>query len=346
MGTVTAVDLPGRRVTVDETDVVDYDTLVVAAGAVSDDFGVAGIAEHALTLKSVDDATTMRDQVLRQFERATVEPDAVRDGAMNVVVCGGGPTGVELAGGLAELYRKVLARDAPGVDLSPARIVLVEAADRLLAPFTPESSLGALEALERHGVEVRLGTGVAAANADGVVLSDGTAIAAPTVVWAAGVRAHPLAALLGVELDRRGRIVVDGDLSVPGHPEVFAIGDIAAAAWGDGVCPQVAQPAIQGGRHVGTQIGHRLRGEPTERFVYVDKGSMATIGRNAAVTELPNGWRFGGFVGWVAWLGLHLVTLVGVRNRLRVLVNWGWNYITYDRGSRLLAESVRRRPTG
>ena len=194
-----------------------------------------------------------------------------------------------------------------------------------------------------------LGTGVAEITAEGVELADGRRVAAATVVWAAGVRAHPLAAALGTDVDRRGRVVVAGDLSVPGHPDVFAIGDIAGAPLGggaDGVCPQVAQPAIQGGRHVAAQIANRLRGRPTEPFEYHDKGSMATIGRNAAVAEFPGGGRLGGFAGWVAWLGLHLIELVGMRNRLNVLVNWAWNYVTYDRGARLLAsgEDAARRP--
>ncbi|HWL45806.1 MAG TPA: NAD(P)/FAD-dependent oxidoreductase [Ilumatobacter sp.] len=341
MGTVTAIDAAARTLTVasgDTSDVLGYDTLVLAAGAVSDSFGVSGVAEHAIPLKSLADAERIRTRVLNEFERAAAQPDALADGALNLVVCGGGPTGVELAGGVAELYRRVLARDAPYLDLRPARIVLVDVAERLLATFSEESSAAARRTLARRGVEVILGTGVARVTAEGVELADGRHVPAATVVWAAGVRAHPLAAALGTELDRRGRLVVGPDLAVPAHPEVFAIGDIA----GTGL-PQVAQPAIQGGHHVASQIARRLRGEPTEAFTYRDKGSMATIGRNAAVAEFPGGRRLGGFAGWVAWLGLHLIELVGMRNRLNVLVNWGWNYLTYDRGARLLAgdEAVR-----
>ena len=346
MGTVTAIDLPAKRVTLtsgDGDDVLSFDSLVVAAGAVSDDFGVPGVDEFAVPLKSLADAERIRARVLRQFERAVAEPATVAAGALDVVVCGGGPTGVELAGGIAELYRRVLARDAPYLDVRPARIVLVDMADRLLATFSAASSAAARRTLERRGVEVRLGTGVAGVTGDGVELADGTTIRASTVVWAAGVRAHPLAAALGTELDRRGRIVVGADLAVPGHPDVYAIGDIAGAG-----LPQVAQPAIQGGQHVATQIVRRMRGETTQAFTYRDKGSMATIGRNAAVAEFPGGRRLGGFPGWVAWLGLHLIELVGMRNRLNVLVNWGWNYLTYDRGARLLAsdEAVRTGASG
>jgi NADH dehydrogenase len=345
MGTVAAIDLTGKTVTLagaaDEPgDRVEFDTLVLAAGAVSDSFGVPGVAAHALPLKALGDAERIRTRLLAQFELAAAEPDVVAGGALNVVVCGGGPTGVELAGGIAELYRRVLARDAPYVDLRPARIVLVDVADRLLSTFSAASSAAAQKTLARRGVEVLLGTGVAQVTGDGVELADGRRIPAATVVWTAGVRAHPLATALGTEVDRRGRLVVGANLSVPGHPDVFAIGDIAGVPLGGGtpgVCPQVAQPAIQGGRHVAAQIGHRLRGEPTEPFEYHDKGSMATIGRNAAVAEFPGGRRLGGFAGWVAWLGLHLIELVGMRNRLNVLVNWAWNYVTYDRGARLLA---------
>lgn len=345
MGTVTAIDVAARTVAVATGDgrpaqTVRYDTLVVAAGAVSDSFGVPGVAEHAHALKSLSDAERLRAHVLQRFERAASEPASVAAGSLDVVVCGGGPTGVELAGGLAELYQRVLAKDAPHLDLQPARIVLVDVADRLLATFAEVSSAAASRTLGRRGVEVLLGTGVAQVTTDGIDLADGSSIRAGTVVWAAGVRAHPLAAALGTELDRRGRIVVGPDLAVPGHPDVFAIGDIAAATVGGGsaeLCPQVAQPAIQGGRHVAAEIIRRRRGEASVPFVYRDKGSMATIGRNVAVAELPNGLRLRGFVGWVAWLGLHLVELVGLRNRLNVLVNWGWNYLTYDRGARLLA---------
>jgi NADH dehydrogenase len=199
--------------------------------------------------------------------------------------------------------------------------------------------------LRRRGVEVLLGTGVAKVDGSGVHLADGRVVPSRTVVWAAGVRASPLASLLGLPLGRGGRLVVDDDLSVPGHPEVFAVGDIAAAPDLDGTpLPQMAQPAIQSGRHVARQIGYRLQGLRGEPFRYHDKGSMATIGRHEAVTEFPNGIRLWGWIGWLSWLGLHLVQLMGFRNRLNVLVNWAWNYFTYDRGARLLAEADRELP--
>lgn len=348
MGRVIAVDLTRRRVALDDGGDVDYEYLVLATGAVSNDFGVPGVAEHAFPLKHLDDALALRAHVLDRFERAVAGP-VVPDGALDVVVCGGGPTGVEMAGGLAELYAKVLAKDFPELPVGRARITLVEMADRLLGPFHPQSSLRALRQLRRQGVEVRFGVGVARADEAGVELSDGTLIPARTIVWATGVAAEPVAAMTGTPTGRGGRLVVEDDLSLPGHPEVFAVGDLALATdVGGSPLPQVAQPAIQGGHHVAAQIRRRLAGQATRPFRYRDKGQMATIGRHAAVAELviagrPGG-RYGGPIGWLMWLGLHIVYLMGFRNRINVLVNWGWNYVTFDRGSRILRESERRRP--
>jgi NADH:ubiquinone reductase (H+-translocating) len=342
MARVTAVDLAARTVTLAGGDAIAYDILVVASGAVSNDFGVPGVAEHALALKHVDDALALRTHVLSRFEEAVENPSIIADGALDVVICGGGPTGVEMAGGLYELYHKVLAKDFPQLPVGEARIVLVEMGDRLLAPFTARSSERARRALVERGVDVRLGTSVAGVDREVVHLADGTSLRAGTVVWATGVKAEGLAATLGTPTTRGGRLVVEPDLTLPGHPEVFAIGDIAASPGIDGTpLPQVAQPAIQGAKHVARQIRRRLRGEATEPFGYHDKGQMATIGRRDAVTELANGWRISGTLGWMAWLGLHLVYLMGFRNRIKVFVDWSWNYLTYDRGSRVLAESDR-----
>jgi len=344
MARVTSVDLDRHDITLDSGDPIAYGTLVLAAGAVSHDFGVPGVAEHGFPLKHLDDALALRAHVLDRFERAAVDPRLVADGGLDVVVCGGGPTGVELAGGLAELYRKVLAKDFPLLPVAEARVVLVEMADRLLSPFTAKSSRRALRTLQRRGVEVRLGVGVERIEETKVHLDDGSVIAAHTAVWATGVTAEPLALATGSPVGRGGRLVTEADLSLPGHPEVFAVGDIAATPGSDGAAlPQVAQPAIQGGRHVARQILRRRRGEPTEPFRYHDKGQMATIGRHDAVAEFPSGWRLSGPIGWLAWLGLHIVYLMGFRNRLNVLVNWAWNYVTYDRGSRILRESDRER---
>ncbi len=342
MARVTEVDTAARVVHTDRGTPIEYDTLVMAAGAVSTSFGVSGVDDHAFPLKSAADAVALRHHVIGRFEAAATDPSIVADGALDVVVCGGGPTGVEMAGGLMELLTKVLAKDFPQLDVRRARVVLVEAGPRLLAAFSEASSEHARSSLAKVGVEVITGTGVASVTPREVVLGNGTRITTQTLVWAAGVRAHPLAATLGVELGRGGRIVVAPDLSTPERPEIFAIGDIAGDR--DMPLPQVAQPAIQGGKHVALQIGHRLAGRPTEPFRYVDKGSMATIGRHQAVVDFPNGRRLTGFVGWTAWLGLHLVYLMGFRNRANVLVNWSWNYLTYDRAARLLTDDAPRRP--
>ena len=343
MGRVVAVHAAGRSVVLDDGDVIPYDVLVVSAGALTHHFDVPGVVEHAFGLKQLDDALAIRTHVLDRFERAAADPSLVAEGFIDVVVCGGGATGVEMAGGLRELYSKVLARDFPELPVAAARITLVEMADRLLTPFTPQSSQRALQTLRRRGVDVRLGVGVSKVESDRVHLSDGTVIHAHTTIWATGVTAEPLARTIGSPTGRGGRLLVEPDLTVPGHPEIFAIGDIALTLDVDGKpLPQVAQPAIQGGKHVARQLRRRLEGAPPERFVYRDKGQMATIGRHDAVTELANGWRFSGPIGWLAWLGLHLVYLIGFRNRLNVLINWAWNYVTYDRSSRILRESERQ----
>jgi NADH dehydrogenase len=335
MASVTAIDLDRRLVSVSSGAPVEYDTLVVAAGAVSNSFGVRGVDEHAFPLKSVDDAVSLRNHVLSRFEIAAAGAPATDAATTSVVICGGGPTGVEMAGGMMELFQHVLAKDFPELDVRLARVVVVEAADRLLGTFSVPSGDRARRTLERRGVEVILGTGVQQIDADGVTLRDGRRIDAQTVVWAAGVRASPLAELLGVPLGRGGRILVGPDLSVPEHPDVYAIGDIAADEGRP--LPQVAQPAIQGGHHVAQQITRRLAGQPSEAFRYHDKGSMATIGRHDAVAELPGGQRLSGPLGWMAWLGLHIVYLMGFRNRASVLLNWTWSYLTYDRAARLLS---------
>jgi NADH dehydrogenase len=340
LGTVTRVDLATRHVTIDNEQNIPYDYLVIAAGTVSTDFGIDGVDEHTFPLKTLEHALALRTHLLALYERSSA------GGAVDlgIVVVGGGPTGVEMAGGLRELVDRVLRKDYPELDLSGIPITLIEAADRVLGPFHPSLSAKATDTLQRRGVHVVTGTGVDRVESGAVVLRDGRRVSGGTIVWAAGVTACPLSELLGIELARAGRIPVDTDLSLAEHREVFAIGDIAASPTATGKpLPQVAQPAIQGGKHVAAQIARRLAGQPGEPFRYVDKGSMATIGRNQAVAEFPNGRRFSGFVGWVMWLGLHIVYLMGFRNRANVVVNWAWNYLTYDRGSRMILES-RQQP--
>jgi NADH dehydrogenase len=261
----------------------------------------------------------------------------VERGVLTVVVAGGGPTGVELCGALAELFTNVLAKDFKELDVSRGRVVLVEMSDALLGAFSSRSRVEAERELEARGVEVLLGTAIASVDAVSVHLADGRVIPTRTVVWAAGVRPNPLASELGLERSSRGGILVGPDLSVPSHPEIFVIGDLAAATAPDGApYPQLAPVAMQAGRHVARTIVRRSAGRRAKRFRYRDKGTMATIGRRSAVAELPFGIRFGGTLGWLSWLGLHLVFLIGFRNRVVVLVNWAWNYVRWDRGNRII----------
>jgi NADH dehydrogenase len=337
MGTVSGVDFDARQVLTEEGGRIGYDYLVLAAGATTATFGIPGVEEHSFPLKTMPDALRLRAHLLHQFELAENDPAMIDKGALTVVVVGGGPTGVEMAGALHELFKHVLVHDFPELDINQSKVVLLEATDHLLAPFHPNSRKHAVDILQKRGVEVRLGQAMANATPDEVVLKDGSVIPTRTLIWGAGVRANPLADVLGLEQTRGGRIVVGDDLSVPGRPEVFVVGDLAGAGDGKGgLLPQVAQPAIQEGKHVALQIGRILNGEPRSGFEYKDKGIMATIGRNAAVTELPNGARFRGVLAWFMWLALHLVYIIGFRSRVAVLVNWMWSYLTYDRHARII----------
>ncbi len=338
--TVTGVDWADHHVLLQDQPPLPFDHLVLAGGAAVTHFGTPGAAEHGFALYTLPDAVKLRNHVVERFEGAAARAAAgepPEDGALTFVVVGGGPTGVETAGALAELFAQVFRKDYPELDVSRARIVLVEVQDHLLAPFSPRSRRHALDTLRSRGVDVLLGTGVAEVGATAVTLADGQVLPCHTLVWAAGVRANPLADLLGLEQGRGGRIVVGPDLRVPGRDDVWAIGDIAAATDAQGeVLPQLAPVAMQAGRHVARQIGRLAEGKPTEAFRYRDKGTMATIGRRAAVAELPGHIHLKGGLAWLAWLGLHLVFLVGKRNRASVLLNWAWNYLTWDRGPRLL----------
>ncbi len=351
MGTVTSVEMDHNSVTLADGAVIRYDDLVLAGGAVTNSFGIPGVDEHAFGLKSLADATALRSHVLMCFERADADPTRVADGTMTIVIGGGGPTGVELAGGLMDLVTVVLPRDHPALDLRAARVVLVEMGERLLPGFHPVLSDKALDTLSARGVEVLVNTSVSSVTSGSVTIErasgkgdagerdDTGEVPCRTLVWTAGVRANPLAESLGVELTKGSRVVVDDNLSIPGHPDVHVIGDMAAATDANGaLLPQVAPVAIQSAGHVARRITDRLRGDRTDRFTYFDKGSMATIGRLDAVAQLPGGIRLSGPLGWFAWLLLHLVMLLGFRNRANVLVNWAWNYITYDRASRIITE--------
>jgi NADH:ubiquinone reductase (H+-translocating) len=344
-GRVTGVDWRAGTIAVDGQPDLPFDHLVVAAGATVTWFGTPGAAEHALPLYSLEDATRLRNHVLQRFEAADRDESELDRGGLTFVVVGGGPTGVEIAGALAELFTMVFRKDYPRLDVRRARIVLVEMQDHVLHPFAGSSRRHALETLRSRGVEVRLGAHVESVAADSVTFADGEVLAAQTLVWAAGVQASPLAAALELPRGRGGRVTVDPHLRVAGRPGVWAIGDVAAATDGRGdALPQLAPVAMQSGRHVARQIRRILDGKPTTPFRYRNKGIMATIGRRAAVAELPGGIRLRGGLAWLAWLALHLVTLVGHRNRASVLLNWAWNYLTWDRGPRLITEATTASP--
>ena len=324
---------------------VPFDHLVLAVGAVAAWFGTPGAAEHATPLYTLDDAVSLRNHVLERFEAADADPGLIDDGELNFVVVGGGPTGVETAGALAELFSVVLRRDYPTLGVGRARVVLVEARESLLAPFHPSSQRAALDKLRASQVEVRLDETVAEVTDEHVRFASGDVLPTRTVIWAAGVRANPLAAALGLPTTRAGRIEVGDDLSVAGHTGVWAVGDVAAPVdhRGDGVLPQLAPVAMQSGGHVARQIGRLLVGRPTQPFHFRDKGTMATIGRRSAVAELPGRIRLRGTPAWFAWLGLHLLYVAGLRNRLSVLLNWFWGYVTWDRGPRIIFGRDRAR---
>jgi NADH dehydrogenase len=345
---VTGVDWDERLLELDDGGPVPFDGLIIAAGAGTNFFGVPGAAEHAFPLYALSEALTLRNHLLERVELAAVHPEQAA-AALTWVIVGGGPTGVEVAGAMAELVNHVLEKDFPALDLDvSARIVLVELADRLLTPFDPKLSENARRTLEKRGVEVRLDQQVESVTDDEVCLRGGERLPTHTVVWAAGVKANGLVDVLGLEQGPGGRIVVEPTLAVPGHPNVYAVGDVALIPGEDGKpLPGVAQVAIQSGKHAARQLLRTSgRPGPPGPFRYKDKGIMATIGRRAAVAQFPNGFTLRGTLGWWSWLGLHLVYLIGFRNRLSVMVNWTWNYFTWDRGPRLILRPSERRRRG
>jgi NADH:ubiquinone reductase (H+-translocating) len=336
-GQVTGVDWDGHQVRLRDEPPIGFDHLIIAAGSATNYFGVPGAAEYAFPLYGLDDAVRVRNHLLGLYEAAEADPGLIDEGVLNLVIVGGGPTGVEVAGAMAELVTKVLEQDFHDLDAHRTRVVLVEQAPHLLAPFRPGSRRYAHRVLEDRGVEVRLDTAVTAVGPDSLTFADGTRLHTRLVVWAAGVRASTLADGLGATQGRGGRITVADDLSIPGFPNAFAVGDVADIDDGHGGrLPQLAQVAIQGGEHAADQVLATIARRPHQPFRYHDKGTMATIGRRAAVAELPRGVRLTGSVAWLAWLVLHLVYLLGVRNRVSVFLNWAWNYLTWDRGPRLI----------
>ena len=332
---VRAIDRAGQRLILADGELA-YDYLIVASGATHAYFGHDEWRANAPGLKTLEDALDIRSRVLLAFERAERERDAARRGPLlTFVVIGGGPTGVEMAGALAEISRQSLALDFRHFDPSSARIILLEAGSSVLSAFPEPLREAARADLARLGVEVRTGAAVTEVAAGHVAVGH-EIIPAETVIWAAGVAASPLGATLGVPLDRAGRVLVEPELTVPGSRNVFVIGDLASSQGVDGKpLPGVAQVAIQMGKHAARNVVRGIEQQPYRPFTYKDLGNMATIGRASAVADF--GWlRLDGYLGWLAWLFVHILNLVGFRNRLVVMVQWAWSYFSYQRAIRLI----------
>jgi NADH dehydrogenase len=339
MAHVHRIDVQKRRVLLEDGE-TRYDYLVVALGMSHAYFGYDHWADHAPGLKTLGEALDVRRRILRAFEAAELEPSPeARRAFTTFVVIGAGPTGVELAGALAEIAGRTLARDFRRFDPRTTRVILIEAGERILSSFSEASSRAAQRQLESLGVEVRIGAAVTELGDDFVELGD-ERIAARTVLWAAGVRANTLTRHLGVPVDRAGRVWVEEDLSVPDRPEVFVVGDLIAKTQDEKPLPGVAPLAMQSGEHAAENIKLSLAGKQRRPFTYVDKGSMATIGRNKAVAEIGR-FRFRGIVAWWLWLLVHVLSLVEFRSRVAVLLEWAWAYFTWQRRSRVILEVPR-----
>jgi NADH dehydrogenase len=339
MGDVNAIDVDRRIVTMADGELA-YDILIVATGATHSYFSHPEWEENAPGLKTIEDALEIRRRVLRAFEAAERETDPERQKAwLTFVIVGAGPTGVELAGALSEIARQTMLRDFRRINPSSARVILLEGRERVLPPYPPPLSAKAAEQLRHLGVEVMTDAVVTRMSDHEVCIGDAT-IPTRTILWAAGVQASPLARSLGVPLDRAGRVLVEPDLSIPGHPDVFVIGDLATVKNDDGsLVPGVAPAAIQEGIHTAKNIARMLDGQPTLSFRYRDKGSLATIGRAAGVADFGR-VKLSGFIAWAAWLAIHIFFLIGFRNRVLVILQWAWAYLTYQRGARLITGKV------
>lgn len=332
---VASIDLDGRRVLLVDGGAVGYDYLIVATGARDSYFGHADWEPHAPGLKSIEDALEIRRRVLSAFEQAEVVRDAdAQRSLLTFAIIGGGPTGAELAGALAELSRHTLADEFRHFDAGDARVVLIEAGERILSGYPPRLSAKAHRQLERLGVEIRTGTAVTAIDAEGVILGE-ERIPCRTTLWAAGVAASGLGASLGVNLDKAGRVIVEPDLTVPGHPEVFVVGDLAHVVQDGRQLPGIAPAAIQMGKQAADSIIQAAQGGQIRSFRYVDRGTMATLGRSSAIAVI-RGIRLWGWPAWLAWLLIHILFLIGFRNRAVVLFEWARSYFTYSRSARLI----------
>jgi NADH dehydrogenase len=345
LGDAVSIDTAAKSVQLDDGHTLAYDLLVVATGATHSYFGHPEWEQFAPGLKSIDDALEIRRRVLLAFEAAERESDAAaQNELLTFVVIGAGPTGVELAGALSEIARQTMVRDFRHIRPESARVILLEGRERVLPPYPPDLSEKARKQLVDLGVEVITGAVVTDVNAREVRIGE-RVIATRTVLWGAGVQASPLARSLGVPLDRAGRVIVEPDLTIPGHPDVFVIGDLAAKQQHDGsFVPGVAPAAIQEGQHTALNLDRAVAGQPLRAFRYRDKGSLATIGRAAAVADFGGRLKFGGFLAWMAWLVIHIFFLIGFRNRFLVITQWAWAYLTYQRGARLITGTTTTTP--
>jgi NADH dehydrogenase len=338
---VTEIDLEAREVRFGELEPERYDYLVLALGAEVNFFGVEGAAEHAFPLYTLADAVRLKDHVLERWEAADRKPELIEDGALNMVVVGGGPTGVETAGAMAELYTGVFRKDYPDVAPEQARIVLVEASPEIFGMFKPNIRSYTEQALTKRGVEVMTGEVVESVSPKKVTLKSGAVLPAHTLVWGAGLQGNALVRSLGLELERGNRIAVDGELRIPSHPEVFAIGDIAAItdAKTEQVLPQLGSVALQSGEHAGETIARAVEGKETKPFKYRDKGTMATIGRGAAVVQMLGGKTMKGKKAQLAWGTVHLALLPTNEDRAKAVVDWAGAGLTHQRSGRIRVET-------
>jgi NADH dehydrogenase len=338
---VTAIDLAAREVRLAEMAPLTFDYLVLGLGAEVNFFGTEGAADHAFPMYTLADAVRLKEHLLERWEAADKDPSLLDDGALNVVVVGGGPTGVESAGAIAELYRGDFAKDYPDVPQDKARVVLVEAGPEIFAMFKPKLRAYAAAALQERTVEVSTGELVAGVSPSRVTLESGTVIPAHTLVWGAGLQGNPLVQSLGLELQRGNRIGVGPDLAVPGHPDVYAVGDVAAItdARSEQPLPQLGSVALQSGEHAGKTIARRLRGKEPKPFRYRDKGTMATIGRGAAVVQMLGGRALKGMKAQVAWGTVHLALLPTNEDRAKAIVDWAGAGLTHQRTGRITVET-------
>ena len=337
---VAAIDLEARRVTFDELEPLSYDYLVVGIGAEVNFFGVEGAADHAFPLYTLADAVRLKNHVLRTWEKADREPSVIEDGALNIVVVGGGPTGVETAGALAELYNGVFRKDYPDVASDRAKITLVEAGPEIFPMFKEDIRTYTEEALTKRGVEVQTGEVVESITPQRVTLKSGTVLPAHTLVWGAGLQGNALVQSLGLELERGNRIGVDEELRIPSHPDVYAVGDVAAITdqKTSQVLPQLGSVALQSGEHAGKTLAQRIAGKETKPFKYKDKGTMAAIGRGSAVVQMLGGKTMKGKTAQLAWATVHLALLPTNEDRSKAVVDWVGAGLTHQRSGRITVD--------